>query len=51
MTAAIDVHPALSAPEPQKQAQPHEQAQTEQEQPKVGCRRCAEVRHGGPSCN
>lgn len=37
---------ALSVPEPQEQPQPEPQ-----EQPKVGCRRCAEVRHGGPSCN
>lgn len=45
MTTTNDA-PALSAPEPQVQPQPEQQ-----ELPKVGCRRCAEVRHGGPSCN
>jgi hypothetical protein len=42
MTTPIDA----PAPEPQEQPQPEQQ-----ERPKVGCRRRAEVRHGGPSCN
>jgi hypothetical protein len=42
MTTPIDA----PAPEPQEQPQPEQQ-----ERPKVGCRRCAEVQHGGPPCN
>lgn len=42
MTTTIHA-PALTATVPQEQPQP--------ERVRVSCRRCAEVQHGGPSCN
>ncbi|MFJ6001780.1 hypothetical protein [Arthrobacter sp. NPDC092385] len=45
MTTTIDA-PALTASGPQEQPQPEQQ-----ERVRVSCRRCAEVQHGGPSCN
>lgn len=45
MNPAVDVPPALTAPVPR------EQTHARQVVEKVGCHRCAEVRHGGSSCN
>jgi hypothetical protein len=46
MTATIDT----PSPTPTPTAAPTPEPQTEPVA-RVGCRRCAEVRHGGPSCN
>lgn len=61
MTTMTDIS-AATVSEPQEQLRPEQPVQRPSEEPeqrrpeqqgrpRVGCRRCAEVQHGGPSCD
>lgn len=38
-------------PEQRPPEEPEQRRPEQQGRPRVGCRRCAEVQHGGPSCD